>query len=151
MRYQEQRIKLGASQFAVLLTSKVYLMGKLQNIFLAELLNDIQIKDEPSLKRLLWIEICGNMDVVVARWVKSRIECTIQHSCTEIFPNSDMAPLRATVYVGYASVNYYSGSMGVHICEGWWQGEECAITRWLSRLFIWLGQEFERSRASVTD
>lgn len=53
MRYQEQRIKLGASQFAVLLTSKVYLMGKLQNIFLAELLNDIQIKDEPSLKRLL--------------------------------------------------------------------------------------------------
>ena len=41
-------IRLGVSQFALLLACKVYLVGKLEHIFLVECLNDIQIKNEPS-------------------------------------------------------------------------------------------------------
>lgn len=46
-------IRLSVSQFANLLTCKVYLMRKLEHIFPVECLNDIQIKNESSFQRLL--------------------------------------------------------------------------------------------------
>jgi hypothetical protein len=54
------------------------------------------------------------MDVIVARWMKCGTQCTIQDTFTESFTDFDMASLRTTVYIGYASINYYSGRGHFH-------------------------------------
>lgn len=90
-------------------------MRKLQNILLVEWFINTQIKNKPSFKRIRWVEVSWDMDVVIARRVKCRIECSIQYIFTEIFPNFDVAPLGATVYIGDAGVNDYSSGMETHI------------------------------------